>query len=117
MPWTEITRPDYDRRLLRYASDCTDDEWALIAPFMPPRSKVGRPRRTRMRAVWNAIQYFAATGCQWAMLPRDFPPFTTVQYYFYRLRDSGVLDVVNDALVGASRVLSGRDPAPTAGII
>ena len=117
MPWTEITRPDYDRRDLRYASDCTDDEWALVAPFMPARAKVGRPRKTNMRAVWNAIQYIAATGCQWAMLPRDFPPFTTVQYYFYRMRDSGLLDVLNDALVGASRLLAGREAAPTAGII
>lgn len=70
-----------------------------------------------MRAVWDAILYIAATGCQWAMLPKDFPPFTTVQYYFYRLRDSGVLDALNDALVGASRVLAGRNIAPTAGII
>ena len=117
MPWTEITRPDYDRRSLRYASDTTDEEWALIKPFMPPKSKVGRPRKTEMRAVWNAIQYIAASGCQWAMLPRDFPPFTTVQYYFYQLRDRGVLDILNDALVGAARVLAGRDAAPTAGIV
>ena len=74
MPWTEITRPDYDRRGQRYASDTTDEEWALVAPFMPPASKVGRPRRTDMRVVWDAIQYMAATGCQWAMLPKDFPP-------------------------------------------
>ena len=117
MPWTEISRPDYDRRGQRYASDSTDGEWALVAPFMPPKSRVGRPRRTDMRSVWDAIQYMAATGCQWAMLPKDFPPFTTVQYYFYQMRDSGLLDVLNDALVGASRVLAGRDPAPTAGII
>lgn len=117
MPWTEITRPDYDRRGQRYASSSTDEEWALVAPFMPPKSKVGRPRRTDMRAVWDAILYMAATGCQWAMLPKDFPPFTTVQYYFYRMRDSGLLDILNDALVGASRVLAGRDAAPSAGII
>ena len=117
MPWTEITRPDYERRGLRYVSDCTEDEWALVAPFMPPKAKVGRPRKTDMRAVWDAILYMAATGCQWAMLPKDFPPFTTVQYYFYRMRDSGLLDVLNDALVGASRILAGRDAAPTAGII
>ena len=117
MPWTEITRPDYDRRGQRYASDSTDEEWALVAPFIPPKSKVGRPRRTNMRAVWDAILYMAATGCQWAMLPKDFPPFTTVQYYFYRMRDLGLLDALNDALVGASRVLAGRDLAPTAGII
>ena len=117
MPWTEITRPDYDRRGQRYASDTTDEEWALVAPFMPPASKVGRPRRTDMRAVWDAIQYLAATGCQWAMLPKDFPPFTTVQYYFYQLRNSGLLDLLNEALVGASRVLLGREVSPTAGII
>lgn len=117
MPWTEITRPNYDRRGQRYASDSTDVEWALVEPFMPPTSKVGRPRRTDMRTVWDAIQYLAATGCQWAMLPKDFPPFTTVQYYFYLLRNSGLLDILNEALVGASRVLAGRDAVPTAGII
>jgi transposase len=117
MPWTEITRPQYDRRGQRYASDSTDEEWALVESFMPPRFKVGRPRTTDMRAVWDAIQYMAATGCQWAMLPKDFPPFTTVQYYFYRLRDSGLLDILNEALTGASRLLSGREAAPTAGII
>ncbi len=117
MPWTEITRRQHDRRSLRYASDCTNGEWALVAPFMPARSNVGRPRRTRMRAVWNAVQYIAATGCQWAQLPKDFPPFTTVQYYFYKLRDSGVLDLINEALACASRLLSGRTPEPTAGVI
>lgn len=117
MPWTEITRPHHDRRSLRYASDCTDAEWLLIEPFMPARSRVGRPRRTKMRSVWNAIQYIAATGCQWAQLPKDFPPFTTVQYYFYKLRDSGVLDLINEALACASRVLSGRAAEPTAGVI
>jgi len=117
MPWTEITRAQHDRRSLRYASDCTNTEWALIKPFMPKRSKVGRPRRTRMRAVWNAIQYIVATGCQWAQLPKDFPPFTTVQYYFYKLRDSGALDLMNEALASAARLVSGRSGAPTAGVI
>jgi transposase len=117
MAWTETTRRDYDRRSLRYASDCKDEEWALIEALMLPVSKVGRPRKTDMRAVWEAIQYIAATGCQWAMLPKDFPPFTTVQYYFYRLRDSGLLDIINEMLVTASRLLSGRKAEPTAGII
>ena len=70
-----------------------------------------------MRAVWDAIQYIAATGCQWAMLPKDFPPFTTVQYYFYLLRNSGLLDILNETLVAAARLMSGRDMEPTAGII
>lgn len=117
MTWTEITRCQHGRRELRYASDCTDAEWALIELLMPRPSKVGRPRKTCMRSVWDAIQYIATTGCQWALLPKDFPPFTTVQYYFYRLRDSGVLDLINEALVEIARRLAGREPQPTAAII
>jgi transposase len=117
MAWTEITREQYDRSRLRYASDCTDDEWLLIEPFMPTPCKVGRPRKWMMRDIWDAIQYIAATGCQWAMLPKDFPPFTTVQHYFYRLRDSGMLDVINETLVMAARLLAGRAAEPTAGVI
>ena len=59
----------------------------------------------------------AATGCQWTQLPKEFPPFTTVQYYFYQLRDSGVLDLMNETLTMASRLLSGRTTEPTAGVI
>jgi transposase len=117
MAWTEITREQYDRRHLRYASDSTDEEWALIEPFMPAPNKVGRPRKWRMREIWDAIQYIAAAGCQWAMLPKDFPPFTTVQHYFYRLRDSGMLDLINETLVMSARLLAGRAAEPTAGVI
>jgi transposase len=117
MAWTEITREQYDRRHLRYASDCTDEEWALIEPFMPAAHKVGRPRKWRMREIWNAIQYIAAAGCQWAMLPKDFPPFTTVQHYFYGLRDSGIFDIINETLVMSARLLAGRAAEPTAGVI
>jgi transposase len=117
MAWTETTREQYDRRHLRYASDCTDEEWALMAPLMPAPNKVGRPRKWPMREVWDAIQYIATAGCQWAMLPKDFPPFTTVQHHFYRLRDSGMLDIINETLVMSARLLSGRAAEPTAGVI
>ena len=117
MAWTETTRPQYERGLDRYASDCTDEEWAIIEPFMPGPSCVGRPRKSNLREIWNAIQYIATTGCQWALLPKCFPPFTTVQYYFYGLRDSGVLDLLNEALVCVARRLCGRDEEPTAAII
>lgn len=90
MAWTEITRAPYARKGQRYASDITDMEWALIAPFIPMASKVGRPRKWALREIWDAIQYIAATGCQWAMLPKTFPPFTAVQHWFYRLRDNGI---------------------------
>lgn len=65
-----------------------------------------------MRGVWNAIQSIAATGCRWAMLPKVFPPFTTLQYYFYQLQDSGVLDVLNDTLFGAARILPPPENQP-----
>ncbi len=76
MVWTDITRPQYERKYGRYASDCSDKEWRLIEPFLPPRKHIGRPRTTQLRDVWDAIQYMAATGCQWAMIPNDFPPLT-----------------------------------------
>ncbi|WP_082670211.1 IS5 family transposase [Sphingomonas sanguinis] len=117
MGWTETARREHDRRRLRYTSDCTDEEWAIIAPLLARTTKVGRPRLHRARDLWNAIQYLAATGCQWAQLPRDFPPFTTVQYHFYRMRDSGLLDAINAVLVAGVRVAEGREAEPTAGII
>ena len=73
--WTDITRPKYLRDGLRYASDTTTQEWAVIAPLLPPPHEGrGRPRTTDLRAVMNAIFYIAQTGCQWRMLPRIFHP-------------------------------------------
>jgi transposase len=117
MPWTDITRLQYVRHGRRYASDCTNAEWALIEPFMPRRKKNGRPRTTKLRDVWDAIQYMAATGCQWAMIPNDFPPRSTIQRYFYDWRDSAVLHQINHALVMAAREAEGRDASPSAGVI
>ena len=117
MTWDEITRQHHDRSDLRYASDCRDSEWDLVEPFLFARCAVGRPRTTDLRAVWNAIQYIATTGCQWRQLPREFPPISTVQYYFYRLRNEGTLTLINDALSIASRLVDGREPEPTAAII
>jgi transposase len=65
----------------------------------------------------NAIQYIASTGCQWDQLPKDFPPFTIVQYHFYRLRDNGLLDVINEALVAVMRLIDRRNAQPSAGVI
>lgn len=117
MPWTEITRRDHDRSDLCYASDCRDGEWELIAPIVTVRAVVGRPRTVDMRAVWEAIQYIATTGCQWRQLPKDFPPVSTVRYYFYRFRDDGTFVIINELLSVAARVVSGREGTPTAAII
>jgi hypothetical protein len=79
MAWTEITRPKYQRDGLRYASDTTDEEWALIEPHLPPPVSCGRTRETSMREVVNAVFYIVQTGCQWRLLPKNFPPYTTVK--------------------------------------
>jgi transposase len=115
--WDEITQRKYRRDGLRYASDTTDAEWAIIAPFMPPVAERGRPRTTDLRAVVNAIFYIAQTGCQWRMLPKDFPPFTTVQRYFYRWRDDGRWEQINHVLMMQAREAEGREASPSAGII
>ncbi len=117
MPWTDITRRDYARKAARYASDLSDGEWALIAPLLPGPKPVGRPRVANLREVANAILYMVSTGCQWRMLPKDFPPFTTVQNYFYAWRDMGVLRAINNTLVMAAREQEGREASPTAGVI
>jgi len=117
MSWTEITRPQYRRDGLRYASDLTEQEWDVLAPLMPERCHLGRPREIDLRAVVNAILYLLMTGCQWRALPKDFPPRSTVQYYFYLWRDQRIWWRINRALVRRVRQAAGRNPAPSAGVI
>ena len=102
MPWDDTARRDHARRAERYASDLTEREWSLIAPFLPPPRRQGRPRTTDLREVMNAILYMASAGCQWRMLPKDLPPPSTVQRYFYDWRDSGLLRTISNHLVMVS---------------
>ena len=115
--WTEITRSHYERSGLRYASDLTDREWDVIAPFLPPTKRLGRPRTTDLRELLNAILYMARTGCQWRMLPREFPPRSTIQRYFYAWRCDGTLRAINHHLLMAVREAAGREASPSAGVI
>lgn len=117
MPWTETARREYERRGRRYSSDMSDREWALIEPLLPTPKRLGRPRTTDLREVVNAILYLASSGCAWALLPKEFPPFTTVQRYFYDWRDRGLLCSINRHLIVAARELEGREASPTAGVI
>jgi transposase len=117
MPWTKTTRSDYARRCDRYSSDLTHREWLLIEPFLPKPRRIGRPRTTDLREVVNAILYMASSGCQWSLLPKCFPPPSTVQRYFYEWRDMGLLHTINHHLVAAARDLEGREASPTAGVI
>ncbi len=87
----------------------------LVAPFVPARKRIGRPRTTNLRDVLDAILHMASTSCQWAMLPHDFPPPSMVQRYFYARRDGGLLEANNHHLVMAARELSGREASPRAG--
>lgn len=117
MSWTETTRPYYDRSSLRYASDLTDEEWALIELEMPAANHMGRPRKWPLREIMNALLYIASTGCQWRFLPKDFPPFSTVQKYFYRWRDERLLEKINHQLLFDMREKQSRNMHPSAGVI
>lgn len=117
MTWTAIARREHNRDTLRFPSDLTDREWALIDPLIPPARSGGRPRTTNMRTVVEAILYVASSGCQWRMLPGDFPPVSTVRGYFYAWREMGLWESINQLLVMTARDIEGREAQPTAGII
>lgn len=104
----------------RYPSDLTDEQWALIEPLLPPPRTGpagGRREKHPRRQVVNAILYVVRTGCAWRQLPREFPPWETVYWYFARWHDDGTVMRVHDALRDQVRVAEGRDVRPSAGII
>jgi len=85
-------------RTHHYPSDVTDEQWALIEPHLPPAPLGGRPRKTDLRDVFNAVLYILRTGCQWRYLPVDFPPKSTVWRYFDQWRRGGTIDKIHDLL-------------------
>jgi transposase len=84
---------------------------------MPTPNRIERPRKTSLREVVNALLYLASAGCAWRLLPKDFPPFSTVQKYFWRWRDEGLLRAISNTLVMAAREAEDREASPTAGVI
>jgi putative transposase len=117
MAWNDTAREEYKRTGSGYPSDMTDREWAIIEPVLPPAKRGGRPRTTDLRKVMNAILYIASSGCQWRMLPRDFPPVSTVRVYFYAWRNMGLWSTINQLLVMSVREIEGREASPSAGVI
>ena len=115
--WTNENRGRYDRSRLRYPSDVTDDEWSLIGPLLPPAKRGGNKRTVDERAIVNGLMYILSTGCQWASLPKDLPPRSTVNDYFRRWDDDGTLDRIHHALYVQCRERAGRGASPTAAII
>ena len=117
MVWSPFTRSDHDRSGLRYASDTTEEEWCLIEPLMPAQPSRGRRRRTELRAVIDAIFYLLQSGCQWGLLPKDFPPKSTVHFYFKRFAADGTWSRIHDVLYVKVRDLEGREASPSYAII
>src|ERR1700739_43551 len=117
MAWTKITRAQYRREGLRYASDVSDEEWLLIESLLPRARRLGRPRRTCLRSIVNALFYMASSGCAWRLLPKDFPPVSTVQRFFYAWRADGTWQRISHSLMARARLAAGRAVAPSAGII
>lgn len=115
--WTNENRGRYDRSMLRYPSDLTDQEWALIGPLIPAAKRGGNKRTVVVRDVVNGLMYILSTGCQWASLPKDLPPRSTVNDYFCRWDYDGTLDRIHHALYVQCRELAGREASPTAAII
>jgi putative transposase len=101
----------------RYDSDLTDEQWAILEPLIPPAKPGGRPRRIDMREVVNGIFYLLKTGCQWRMLPKDFPHWRTIHDYFTKWRKQGVWERLNGALREQVRLREGRNATPSAGSI
>jgi transposase len=117
MAWTETTRAKYRRDGSGYTSDLRDREWSLLQPLLPARRRLGRPREVDLRVVVNAILYVLVNGVSWRNLPKDFPPRSTVQGYFYRWRDDGTWQKIAEELPLRAREAAGRNRIPTAGII
>jgi transposase len=115
--WTNANRVDYERGYLRYPSDLTDAEWALVGPLIPPAKRGGNKRTVDIRAVVNGLMYVLSTGCQWRAIPKDLPPSTTIHDYFRRWTDDRTLDRLHQALYVRCRELADRAASPTAAII
>jgi putative transposase len=115
--WTDKNRGRYNRDHLRYPSDVTDDEWAIVGPMIPPARHGGRKREADMREVFNGVMYVLSTGCQWRYLPKDLPPKSTVYRYFCDWGYDGTLDRIHHALYVKCRDKLEREASPTACII
>ena len=115
--WTRENRGRYDRSDLRYESDLTDAEWALVAPMIPRAKRGGNKRRVDVREVLNAVLYVLSTGCQWRAIPKDLPPRSTVHGYLERWIGDRTLERIHYALYVKCREQADRAASPTAAII
>ena len=115
--WNEKHRRAADRSGLRYPSDLTDAEWALVEPMIPPAKRGGRRREVNVREVLNGIFYVLSTGCQWNAIPKDLPPKSTVYDYLDLWDWDGTLERIHHALYVATREKAGREASPSVAIV
>jgi putative transposase len=100
-----------------YPTDLSDAEWNYIEPHLPAPKGHGRPRTHDLREILNAVLYVLKSGCQWRMLPHDFPRWPTVYHYFRQWRIDGTWERINRAIRKRLRVRLKRDPQPSAGVV
>ena len=100
-----------------YPSDMTDQEWEIIRSLIPAAKRGGRHRSVNIRKIVDAIFYVTRGGIQWAMLPKDFPPMSTVYWYFAQWKRDGTIEKIHDKLRQIVRVTENKEPEPTAGSI
>ena len=115
--WTSRNCGRYDRSRLRYPSDLTDEEWALVEPLIAPAKRGGNRRHVVVREVVNGLMYILSTGCQWRAIAKDLPPRSTLYDYFDLWGWDGTLDRIHDALYAQCRQAASREASPTAAII
>lgn len=103
----------------RYPSDLTDEEWQLVEPLIEEVEPytTGRPRTKELREIINAIFYLNKTGCQWRYLPKDFPSYKLVSYYYHKWVDNNTWAMINIAIHRKVRKELGRNEEPSAGMI
>lgn len=99
-----------------YATDLKYTEWQLISEFFPSNT-LGRPQKWEKWQIINGILYVNRTGCQWRMLPVNFPPWRTVYYYYWRWKGDGLWEQINGVLVKQVRKKAGRNEQPSAAVI
>ena len=118
--WTRANRAKMaaiEKKTKRYPTDLTDEEWERVEPFLPSPARRGRKPSVDPREVLNAIRYIARAGCGWRMLPKDFPPWQTVYWWFRRFMRRFLFETIHDVALMIDRERAGRDASPSAGVI
>jgi transposase len=118
--WTRATHgriARVEKKTKRYPTDLTDEEWSRIAPLLPRPGETSRKRSVDLREILNAIRYMARSGGGWRMLPKDFPPWQTVYWWFRCFMRRLLFRTIHDVVLMIDRERSGREASPSAGII